>query len=102
MAAWIVGCGLGLAAGLLAGAALAGERARPSQGAGPAPLFADCAPGLTPVPGTRTCLRLGGRVRAEAGAVRESVQGRATLDARTHTEFGPVRTFLQVGAGAGR
>jgi len=61
------------------------------------------------IPGTDTCLRVGGRVRAEyyyieskdrngAGASGSGFreQGRLLLDARTNTEFGVVRAFTRV------
>ena len=63
------------------------------------------------IPGTETCLRIGGRVRAEyrfwatdtAGARgrnanRTSTRARAYLrmDARTNTEYGLLRTFIDV------
>ena len=68
---------------------------------------ADCAgygSNFVAVPGTNTCLRIAGRVRAEAGAARRermrpSAAGRADLDLRTLTDYGPVRTFVRVGAG---
>lgn len=67
-------------------------------------------PGFTYLPETGTCLRVSGRVRAEAGAgsgkgsgrderfdVRSN--GRLDLDARTDTAAGPLRSFVRVGAG---
>jgi Porin subfamily len=56
------------------------------------------------VPGTQTCLRIGGRVRAEYNYTPSRSGdsdvsgfrslGRAILDARVMTEYGPVRAFL--------
>ena len=100
------GCWAGLALAAFAGiaAAQAGER----------PLAPDsnahCGPGFTAVPGTRTCLRLGGQVRSDvavgrsaaSGSARPEVSGRVTLDARTATEHGPVRVFIQAGTGQPR
>jgi hypothetical protein len=63
------------------------------------------------IPGTETCLRIGGRVRAEyrvwgtdtrgargRGADRTSTRARAymRMDARTNTEFGLLRTFIDI------
>ncbi len=71
------------------------------------------------LPGTDTCLRLGGMARAEAAtraagsgsaavpgasatpsagarASRLRAQGRVDLDARTETSAGPIRAFLSV------
>ena len=57
------------------------------------------------IPGTETCLRVGGRVRAEFGYVepddREDdaigfrARGRIQLDARTATAYGLLRTFVR-------
>lgn len=100
-----------MAALLAAEAASAGEGGALRRRPEPAPSALDgarCGPGFTELPGTRTCLRLGGRVRAEVGAgrsragaaVRPGVGGRVTLDARTHTEQGPLRTVIQMRAGS--
>ncbi len=72
----------------------------------------DCAamgPGFAPVPGTQTCLKLGGRVRADAvagtagsraaGATRLEHGARIRLDARTRTEYGPLRVVIDAGVG---
>lgn len=66
-------------------------------------------PGFVGVPGSNTCVRIGGRVVAETtvGARRVArdqiagfgASGSVSLDARTRTEFGTVRTFVRVKAG---
>ncbi len=78
---------------------------------------APCGAGELVLPGTATCLRLGGVVRAEAAAgraaapivpaAREGGQrsaalragGRVDLDARTPTAYGPLRAYVAVGTG---
>lgn len=56
------------------------------------------------IPGTATCLRLSGRVRAgfDAGPGRTAapVQGRVSVDARSDSALGPVRSFVRIEAGA--
>src|SRR6476659_6468642 len=57
------------------------------------------------IPGTETCLRVGGRVRAEfryleplnreQDAVGFRARGRIQLDARTATAYGLLRTFVR-------
>jgi hypothetical protein len=64
-------------------------------------------PGFAPVAGTTTCVRVAGRVRAEAEAVRARGQeiggvgatGRVSVDARTDTNLGPARAFVRFGNG---
>ena len=75
----------------------------------PAPCTAQ-GPGFVALGGTQTCLRIGGRVRAEAGTAprrpgREApspvrASGRLSIDARTPTELGPVRTFIRLHGGS--
>lgn len=91
---------------LVPGTASSGELKRPHP-------FADtrCArhgPGFVAVSGTTTCMRVGGRVRAGAtsapgrapdGAGAFGAGGRVSVDTRTETGVGPVRTFVRVGAG---
>ena len=60
------------------------------------------------IPGTETCVRVGGRVRADAvlsagpGASREQhnfttrTRGTAILETRTETDIGLVRTYIEV------
>lgn len=64
--------------------------------------------GFVEVPGTTTCVRIGGRVVAEAGAsgrrvpkgqLATSVTGIVLLDARTDTAYGTFRTVVRVKAG---
>ena len=67
-------------------------------------------PGFIQLPGAETCLRIGGRLRGEAGTRRTSAgdsiglhsEGRLDLDARTQTDYGPVRTFVRIRGGATR
>jgi hypothetical protein len=66
-------------------------------------------PGFTRLPGTETCLRVGGRVRSEVStqgtrahgsdSVAFGAQGRLDLDARTATEYGPLRAFVRIKGG---
>ena len=68
-------------------------------------------PGFVQVPGSATCLKVGGRVVAETtvGARRIArdqiagfgASGRVSVDARTDTAYGPVRTYMRVRAGDG-
>lgn len=63
-------------------------------------------PGFVEVPGTATCMRIGGRVRAEVGAstrrnARETGTGtaaRLSIDTRTDTAYGPLRSFVRLKA----
>lgn len=94
-----------LSAGVL-GPALAAERPGAPEAARPCPRH---GPGFVEVPGTATCVRIGGRVRAEAGTgtrriAREDIaglgaSGRVSVDTRTDTAYGPVRTFVRLKAG---
>jgi hypothetical protein len=66
-------------------------------------------PGFVEVPGSRTCMRVGGRVRSEyttgtRRVSRDQIAGfgtsaRVSLDTRTDTEYGPVRSYVRVRAG---
>jgi hypothetical protein len=68
-------------------------------------------PGFVQVPGSTTCVKVGGRVVAETtlGARRISrdqiagfgASGRVSLDARTDTPYGPVRGYVRLKAGDG-
>ena len=88
--------------------ALRAEPLRPVEAARSCPRH---GPGFVELPGTTTCVRIGGRVTAEYGAAsrrvsREPVQGfgssaRVSVDARTDTPYGPVRSFVRVRAGQG-
>lgn len=65
-------------------------------------------PGFVEVPGTATCIHLGGRVRAEAGSstrrgAREIGTGTGTaahlsIDTRTDTGYGSLRSFVRLKA----
>ncbi|APF36886.1 Porin subfamily [Chelatococcus sambhunathii] len=91
--------GTTFAAGLSA-AATADERMQlppPSRGDS----VGHCAvhgPGFVQIAGTSTCVRLGGRVRAEGvtrnGASGTMTGGRATLDVRVPTGLGPMRGYV--------
>ena len=55
------------------------------------------------IPGTTTCLRLSGRVAAGlqtgAGRTAAPVMGRLSVDTRSETDLGPVRSFVRIEAG---
>lgn len=63
--------------------------------------------GFGRIPGTSTCVRLSGRVSAgiDVGGGRgrllatAPVRGRAAIDARGETDYGPARAFVRIGAG---
>lgn len=80
------------------------KRANPA----PDPRCDRYGPGFAPLAGTATCVRVAGRVRAEAEAVRARqsegaaggrASGRVSIDARTDTSLGPARAFVRVGTG---
>lgn len=85
--------------------ALAAERV-PSEPARPCPRH---GPGFVEVPGTSTCIRIAGRARSDYVATGRRVgrddvpgfrsSGRVSVDARTDTAYGPVRSFVRVRAG---
>jgi hypothetical protein len=98
---------LGSAAGI---AAVAGAQAAdlPSRKAAPVEYVRVCSAygaGFFYIPGTDTCLRVGGRVRAEYtvgsrygdtnDAYGSRARGRLNVDARTATAFGTLRTFFR-------
>ena len=98
---------LGSAAGI---AAVAGAQAAdlPSRKAAPVEYVRVCSAygaGFFYIPGTETCLRLAGRVRAEAryleGFNRQQdvsgfrARGTLNIDARTATAYGTLRTFIR-------
>lgn len=98
---------LGTAAGI---AAVAGAQAAdlPSRKAAPVEYVRVCTAygaGFFYIPGTDTCLRVGGRVRAEMGFAERWSRGadgygtrsygRVQLDARTQTAFGTLRAFIR-------
>ncbi|WP_262032541.1 porin [Microvirga sp. Mcv34] len=98
---------LGSVAGL---AAVAGAQAAdlPVAKAAPVEYVRVCSTygaGFFYIPGTETCLRVGGRVRTEmlyrepafraADAIGFRARGRIQLDARTATAYGMLRTFVR-------
>jgi hypothetical protein len=97
---------LGSAAGF---AAVAGAQAAdlPSRKAAPVEYVRVCSAygaGFFFIPGTETCLRVGGRVRAEyvvgerfgeSDAYGSRARGRLNIDARTATAYGTLRTFIR-------
>jgi hypothetical protein len=98
---------LGSAAGLVA---VAGAQAAdlPSRKAAPADYVRICSVhgrSFFYIPGTETCLRVGGRVRAEYLVGQNSfdvednfgfrARGRLNIDARTATPYGTLRTFFR-------
>lgn len=93
---------LSLAVALTSSAALALDRAAlPSE----APMEAcpEQGAGFARIPGTSTCLRVSGRVAAgiDAGTHGSAapVRGRFSVDTRSDTDLGPVRSFLRLDAG---
>lgn len=101
-----VGPSLILAGILAAGPCRAREIAKaPVAGAGtPCPGY---GAGFVRLPGSPVCTRVSGRVAAGAdlragqgGTVAApSVAGRFTIDTRTESDLGPVRTFVRIGNG---
>ncbi len=98
---------LGSAAGL---AAVAGAQAADLPEQTPAPVeyvrvCTEYGAGFFYIPGTDTCLRVGGRVRAEylyqetfnrrENAIGFLARGRLNVDARTATEYGTLRAFFR-------
>ncbi|MFJ5370762.1 porin, partial [Bosea sp. CER48] len=97
---------LGSAAGI---AAVAGAQAAdlPSRKAAPVEYVRVCTAygaGFFYIPGTDTCLRISGRVRAEyvvgerygeSDAYGTRARGRLNIDARTQTAYGTLRTFIR-------
>ena len=76
-------------------------------------------PGFIEVPGSTTCIRIGGRVRADydvgkrGGVARHRLapadriggfgtSARLTVESRTDTELGPLRLIYRMDAGEGR
>ncbi|UMY17968.1 porin [Methylobacterium organophilum] len=61
--------------------------------------------GFGRIPGTSTCLRLSGRLAADAalghtsGSAARPLQGRVSVDARSSSDYGPVRSFVRIGGG---
>ena len=102
---------IALALTLAAGGALAAERLRPAETAARAcPQY---GAGFVEVPGTTTCIRVGGRVRADyvASSSRRTISrdqiagfgpsGSVSADVRTDTAAGPLRAYVRTRAGGG-
>jgi len=99
---------------VVTGAEAADDRPAPA----PAPDFANiCAvfgPGFHNLPGTETCIRISGRVRADAvltdggGTSADDdnfatrSRGTAAFDTRTQTDLGLFRTYIEVEKDIGR
>ena len=95
---------------LVAGAAVAKERPRPFD-----PSATEACPqygaGFVQVPGSSTCIRVGGRVRADyvvtsGRSSRDrasgfSPSGSVSADVRTDTAAGPLRAYVRVRGGGG-
>ena len=102
---------LALALSIAAGSALAAERLRPVENAARAcPQY---GAGFVEVPGTTTCIRIGGRVRADYVATssprtisRDQIAGfgpsaSVSADVRADTAAGPLRAYVRTRAGGG-
>ncbi len=73
---------------------------------GPAQAASSCPPGFAMLQSSDTCVRIGGRVRAESilrssdGRKKDTftnqASGRVQLDVRKQTEYGPVRAFIRL------
>lgn len=65
-----------------------------------------CPPGFAMLQDSVTCVRIGGRVRADtivrlsrgrsSDTFTNQVTGRVQMDVRTQTEYGPARAFISV------
>ena len=99
----------GLIAALLAGclapaAAREPIRAPAAEPLRPCPAYGT---GFVRIPGSRSCIRLSGRVgagldlRAGQGgaAAAPTSAGRFAIDTRSESEFGPLRTYVRIGNG---
>lgn len=66
-------------------------------------------PGFVQMPGSTTCIRIAGRVRSEYGTGRRTfyrrdragfaTSGTVSVDTRTDTAYGPLRTLVRMRAG---
>lgn len=60
-------------------------------------------PGFMQLPGSGTCIRVSGRVAAgvDIGPQRTApvAAGQLSIDSRTESDYGPVRTFVRLGHG---
>lgn len=76
-----------------------------SADAAPREAAASCPPGFAALQNSNTCVRVSGRVRADAlvGSARTrtsdtigtQASGRVQLDVRTQTEYGPLRAVIR-------
>ncbi|HMO31271.1 porin, partial [Enterovirga sp.] len=101
-----------LAGTAMAAPALAAERLRPYEGGAMAACPQHGA-GFVQVPGTSTCIRIGGRARADYSVTSGrrkidrgqisgfSPSGSLAAEARTETEAGPLRAYVRTRAGGG-
>lgn len=99
-------------AAVVSGAAAAAERARAPEG-GAAQACPRHGAGFVQVPGSTTCIRIGGRVRADYGASsgrrtinRDEIagfgpSGSLSADVRADTDAGPLRAYVRTRAGGG-
>jgi len=72
----------------------------------PAQAASACPPGFAMLQDSDTCVRIGGRVRAEtivrssrsreADTATSQASGRIQMDVRKQTEYGPLRAFIRV------
>ncbi|MCC0807999.1 hypothetical protein FPV16_17585 [Methylobacterium sp. W2] len=84
--------------------ALEPVRPEPKQAAKPCPRHGS---GFIRIPGSETCIRIGGRAaagldlrsREDGPASRPIASGRLAVDTRTETGYGPVRTYVRIDAG---
>ncbi|KQP53247.1 hypothetical protein ASF34_02515 [Methylobacterium sp. Leaf106] len=84
--------------------ALEPMKPEPQQAAKPCPRHGS---GFIRIPGSETCIRIGGRattgldLRSREGdpASRLIAGGRLAVDTRTETGYGPVRTYVRIDAG---
>jgi hypothetical protein len=99
---------LGSAAGLVAAAGVQAADL-PARKAAPVDYVRICAvhgPGFFYIPGSDTCIRIGGRARFEYAYAQKydktsdpssfRAQARVLLDARTQTDFGLLRTYVRL------
>jgi hypothetical protein len=73
---------------------------------GSAQAASSCPPGFAMLQDSDTCVRIGGRVRAETilrssgnrktDHVTSQASGRVQMDVRKQTEYGPLRAFIRV------
>ena len=103
---------LAVSACLAAGAAHAKERLRPYDPGSSMQACPQYGQGFVQVPGTSTCIRIGGRVRMDYGFTsrraisRDQIagfgpSGSVSADVRTDTAAGPVRAYVRTRAGGG-